>query len=279
MHMGDIEVRYLEGGNFCLDGGAMFGVVPKVFWDKKSPPDEKNRIRLRANSLLVRAHGKTIVIETGNGTKWDQKQRAIYAVQEGDPLVDSLAENGVQPHEVDLVINTHLHFDHAGGNTRIEKGRAVPAFPNARYVLQRSELAHATAPTERDRASYFPDNFVPLEAAGKLSLIGDDRVIAPGVELIRTPGHNADMMCVRLHGGGKVAFLFDDLIPMTPHLSLPWIMGYDLYPLQTLENKRKWIPQVVQGEWLALFVHDPLVPAAYLRERDGKIEVEPVKVD
>ena len=154
-----------------------------------------------------------------------------------------------------------------------------PTFRNARYVVQRGEFEHAKNPTERDRASYFPDNFMPLEAAGKLSLIGDDRVIAPGVELIRTPGHNADMMCVRLHGGGKVAFLFDDLIPMTPHLSLPWIMGYDLYPLQTLENKKKWIPQVVQGEWLALFVHDPHVPAAYLRERDGKIEVEPVKVD
>jgi glyoxylase-like metal-dependent hydrolase (beta-lactamase superfamily II) len=146
-------------------------------------------------------------------------------------------------------------------------------------VVQRGEFEHAKNPTERDRASYFPDNFVPLEAAGKLSLIGDDRVIAPGVELIRTPGHNADMMCVRLHGGGKVAFLFDDLIPMTTHLSLPWIMGYDLYPLQTLENKKKWIPQVVQGEWLALFVHDPHVPAAYLREREGKIEIEPTKVD
>src|SRR5579863_900339 len=129
MHLGDIEVRYLDGGNFWLDGGAMFGVVPKVFWDKKCAPDEKNRIRLRANSLLVRAHGKTIVIETGNGTKWDAKQRGIYAIQEGDPLIDSLAAHGVQPRDVDLVINTHLHFDHAGGNTRVENGRAVPTFP------------------------------------------------------------------------------------------------------------------------------------------------------
>src|SRR5258708_17443861 len=166
MHLGDIEVRYLDGGNFWLDGGAMFGVVPKVFWDKKSPPDEKNRIPLRANSLLVRAHKKTIVIETGNGTKWEQKQRAIYAVQEGDPLVDSLAEHRVQPHEVDLVINTHLHFDHSGGNTRIENGRAVPTFPRARYFVQRRELKPEATPTEPDPASYFPENFNPITYAG-----------------------------------------------------------------------------------------------------------------
>ena len=228
------------------------------------------------HGFLVRFPGGAVLVDTGAGgpQRWLDDWRVVNR-----SVADALDDLDMTPGDISLVINTHLHFDHCGGNTRIANDKVVPTFRNARYVVQRGEFEHAKNPTERDRASYFPDNFMPLEAAGKLSLIGDDRVIAPGVELIRTPGHNADMMCVRLHGGGKVAFLFDDLIPMTTHLSLPWIMGYDLCPLQTLENKKKWIPQVVQGEWLALFVHDPHVPAAYLREREGKIEVEPAKVD
>lgn len=279
MHLGDIEIRYLDGGNFSLDGGAMFGVVPKVFWDKKSAPDERNRIRLRANSLLVRALGKTIVIETGIGTKWDAKQRAIYAVQEGDPLVDSLAANGAQPGDIDLVINTHLHFDHAGGNTRIEDGRAVPTFPRARYVVQRAELAHAAAPTERDRASYFPENFQPITEAGLWDLVEGDTQILPGISVARIPGHNADIQAVVLTGGGKTLAFVADLLPTRHHIPLPWIMAYDLYPLQTLETKRKWLPRMVKDNWIVVFGHDPDVAAATLHERDGKIEFEPVDLN
>ncbi len=279
MHLGDIEIRYLDGGNFCLDGGAMFGVVPKVFWDKKSPPDERNRIRLRANSLLVRAHGKTIVIETGNGTKWDAKQRAIYAVQDGDPLLDSLAQQGVQPRQVDLVINTHLHFDHAGGNTRIENGRAVPTFPRARYVLQRGELAHAAAPTERDRASYFPENFQPITEAGLWDLSDGDAEILPGIRVARIPGHNADIQAVVLTGGGKTLAFVADLLPTRHHIPLPWIMAYDLYPLQTLETKRQWLPRMVKENWIVVFGHDPDVATATLYEHDGKIDLEPVDLN
>ena len=279
MHLGDIEVRYLDGGNFWLDGGAMFGVVPKVFWEKKSPPDEKNRIRLRANSLLVRAHGKTIVIETGNGTKWDAKQRAIYAVQDGDPLLDSLAQSGVQPRDVDLVIDTHLHFDHAGGNTRIENGRAVPTFPRARYVVQRGELEHAAAPTERDRASYFPDNFQPISEAGLWDLTDGDQPILPGISVARIPGHNAGIQAVVLTGGGKTLAFVADLLPTRHHIPLPWIMAYDLYPLQTLETKRKWLPRMAKENWIVVFGHDPDVAAASLHERDGKIEFEPVHLN
>jgi glyoxylase-like metal-dependent hydrolase (beta-lactamase superfamily II) len=279
MHLGDIEIRYLAGGNFWLDGGAMFGVVPKVFWDKKSPPDEKNRIRLRANSLLVRAHGKAIVIETGNGTKWDPKQRAIYNVQEGDPLVDSLAKNGIQPHEVDLVINTHLHFDHAGGNTRMENGRAVPTFPRARYVVQRAELDHAANPSERDRASYFPENFQPITDAGLWNLVEGDTQILPGIAVAGIPGHNADIQAVVLIGGGKTLAFVADLLPTRHHIPLPWIMAYDLYPLQTLETKRKWVPRMAKENWIVVFGHDPDVAAATLHDRDGKIEFEPVDLN
>jgi glyoxylase-like metal-dependent hydrolase (beta-lactamase superfamily II) len=278
LKLGDLEFHIVEAGRFRLDGGAMFGVIPKPMWEKKAPADSHNRIEMSMNSLLIYAGGKRILVETGAGDKHNEKFHEIYAL-EGPTLLENLKDYGCHPDDIDIVVNTHLHFDHCGGNTKVVNGKVVPTFRNARYIVQRGEFEHAKGPTERDRASYFPDNFLPIEAAGKLSLMNDDRVIAPGVELIRTPGHNADMMCVKLHGGGKAAFLFDDLIPMTAHLPLPWIMGYDLYPLTTLENKKRWIPEVIKGEWVALFVHDPHVPAAYLRERDGKVEFEPAKVD
>jgi glyoxylase-like metal-dependent hydrolase (beta-lactamase superfamily II) len=279
MHIGDMEIRYLGGGGFRLDGGAIFGIVPKVFWEKKSPPDERNRIQMRANSLLVRAQGKTIIIETGNGTKWDAKNRGIYAIQDGDPLIDSLASQGLQPRDVDLVINTHLHFDHAGGNTRMENDRAVPTFPRARYVVQRAELAHAATPTERDRASYFPDNFQPITDAGLWDLVEGDQQILPGISVTRIPGHNADIQAVLLTGGGKTLAFVADLLPTRHHIPLPWIMAYDLYPMQSLETKRAWIPRMVKENWMVVFGHDPEIAAAMLHERDGKMEFEPVDLN
>jgi glyoxylase-like metal-dependent hydrolase (beta-lactamase superfamily II) len=278
LKLGDLEFHIVSDGHVWLDGGAMFGVVPKPLWDKKLSPDLRNRVKLAMNCLLIYAGGKHILVETGAGGKWDAKFRDIYAL-DGPRLAERLSEYGVHPEDIDIVVNTHLHFDHCGGNTKIENGRAVAAFPNARYVVQKGEFEHAKNPTERDRASFHPDNYIPIEAAGNLSLIDGDRVIAPGVELIRVPGHTADMQCVKITGGGKTAFFFADLVPMTPHLALPWIMAYDLYPLTTLENKKKWISQVAREEWLALFVHDSIAPAAYIRERNGRWEAEPEKVD
>ncbi len=279
MHLGDIEIRFLDGGAFGLDGGAMFGVVPKALWEKKSPPDERNRIRMRANSLLVRAHKRTILIETGNGTKWDAKQRAIYNVQDGDPLLDSLHRAGVQPDDIDLVINTHLHFDHAGGNTRIVGDRAVPTFRNARYVVQKSELEHALAPSERDRASYLPDNYQPIADAGQWNLVDGDAEILPGISVARIPGHNASIQAVLLNGGGKSLAFVADLLPTRHHIPLPWIMAYDLYPMQTLETKRKWLPRFINEGWMVVFAHDPDIAAATLHDRDGKIEIESVDLN
>ena len=279
MHFGDYEVRYLDGGKFYLDGGAMFGVVPKPLWEKKSPPDERNRILMRANSLLVRGHGKTILVETGNGTKWDAKQRGIYGIQDGDPLMDSLAQTGVQPDQIDLVINTHLHFDHAGGNTRIVGNRPRPTFRHARYVVQRAELEHAMNPTERDRASYFPENFAPISKEGSWDLVEGDTEIVPGISVTRIPGHNANIQAVTISGGGKTLAFVADLLPTRHHISLPWIMAYDLYPLQTLETKRQWLPRLLTRGWVTVFGHDPDFAAATLHERDGKIELEPVDLN
>jgi glyoxylase-like metal-dependent hydrolase (beta-lactamase superfamily II) len=279
MKLGDLEFHILNDGTFGLDGGAMFGVIPRPMWERVAPPDDRNRIRLRMNSLLIRTAGKLILVETGAGDKFDPKRREIYALQ-GQRLPEHLAARGVKPEQVDIVINTHLHFDHCGGNTRMIDGNLAPAFPNALYITQRGELEHARHASERDRASYFPENYEPMAKTGQWSLIEKEaEIVAPGVELIRAPGHNRDMMCVRLTGGGQTAMLLADLVPTTAHLPLPWIMGFDLYPMETLENKRKWIPELVRGDWLAIFAHDPNVPAARLRERDGKVVAEPVQVD
>jgi glyoxylase-like metal-dependent hydrolase (beta-lactamase superfamily II) len=279
MRLGDIEIRHIHSGNFYLDGGAMFGVVPKPLWEKKSPPDSRNRIRLAANSLLVRAGNENILIETGNGTKWTPKLRDIYAIDEGDPLTQNLATAGVSPSQVDLVINTHLHFDHSGGNTKLLDDHAVPSFPNAQYIVQADEFAHAANPTERDRASYFEDNFLPIRQSGQWKLISGDTEILPGISVVRIPGHNASIQAVKLTGGGKTVFFVADLFPTRHHLPLAWIMAYDLYPLQTLETKRKWMRTIVEDGWIVVFGHDPDVPAATLYERENKVAFEPVDLN
>jgi len=257
----------------------MFGVVPKPLWEKKMPADERNRIPLAANSLLVRAGGKNILVETGNGTKWDAKLRNIYGFTEGDPYRVSLAKAGVKPEEIDIVINTHLHFDHAGGNTRLEDGRLTPTFPNAKYVVQRAELEHAMRPTERDRASYYAHDFVPITEAGQWQFVDGDCEIFPGIRVVKIPGHNLQIQGVQITAGGKTLMFVADLIPTRHHLPLPWIIAYDLYPLTTLETKRKWIGEIVRNEWIVAFGHDPDFPAGTLHEVDGKVVCEPVDLN
>ena len=279
MHFGEIEVSPIHAGTFWLDGGSMFGVVPKTMWEKKMVPDEKNRLAFATNSLLVRAGGKTVLIETGSGTKWDAKLRNIYRFSDGDPLTESLAKAGVKPEEIDLVINTHLHFDHAGGNTRLADGRAVPAFPNARYVVQKAELDHAIQPTERDRASYYPHDFVPITEAGQWQFVDGDTELLPGISVVKIPGHNLNIQGVQIKGGGKKLMYVSDLIPTRHHLPLPWIIAYDLYPLTTLETKRKWISEFVKDGWIVVFGHDPDFPAGTLYERDGKVVFEPLDLN
>jgi len=276
MKLGDLEFWLLTDGTFRLDGGAMFGVIPRTMWERVAPPDDRNRILMAMNSLLVRTAGKWILIETGAGDKWKPKLMDIFAFEAPPRLPEKLAARGVPPGKIDIVVNTHLHLDHCGWNTRIVDGAAVPVFPNAQHVVQRDELEHAKAPNERDRASYFPDNFVPLEKSGQWSLLDGDSEVVSGVELVRVPGHNRDMMCVLLRGGGKTVFFTADLLPTVAHLPVPWIMGYDLYPMTTLENKKKWIAQAVREQWLVIFGHEAATPAGYLREKDGVHVFEPV---
>lgn len=276
MFFGDIEVRHLDAGSFRLDGGSMFGIVPRTMWEKKMQPDERHRLKFACNSLLVRTGGKTIVVETGNGTKWDAKLRHIYSFPENDPLTESLTKEGVQPAQVDLVINTHLHFDHAGGNTRLHNGRPVPAFPNAKYVVQRDELPHALKPTEKDRASYYAQDFVPITEAGQWQFVEGDTEVLPGISVTKIPGHNLQIQGIQIRGGGKKLMYVSDLLPTRHHLPLPWIIAYDLYPLTTLETKRKWIAEFVKDGWIVVFGHDPDFPAGTLHEQDGKVVAERV---
>ncbi|PYU25100.1 MAG: MBL fold metallo-hydrolase [Acidobacteria bacterium] len=280
MKLGSIEFHILNDGTFRLDGGAMFGVIPKPMWERVVTPDERNRITLTMNSLLIRTAAQWILVETGAGDKWDDKRRDIYAFEGAPRLPAQLAARGLEPEQIDIVVNTHLHFDHCGWNTRIVNHQAVPTFPNARYFVHRGELEHARHATERDRVSYLTDNFEPIAQSGQWQLVEDERCeIVSGVELIVLAGHTNDMMAVRLSSGGQTAIFLSDLVPMTSHLSLPWIMGFDSYPLTTLENKKKWLPQIVREGWLALFCHDGKTPAARLREQDGKIIADPVVVD
>ena len=279
MTLGDIEVHLLTDGTLRLDGGAMFGVVPKPLWERKAPADDRNRILLAMNILLIRAAGKWLLIETGGGDKWDSKLRSIYAIENSPSLIDKITANGVPPAKIDFVINTHLHFDHCGWNTRMLNGKLVPTFPNARYVVQRLEFDHAMKPTERDRASYEQANFAPIDDAGQWNFVDGDTEIVPGIELVVAPGHTRHMQCVKISGGGKTLFFTADLVPTSAHLPYPWVMGYDLYPLTTLENKKKWLPRAEREGWTVVFPHDPKTPAVRLHEHETKLEFEPVAMD
>jgi len=279
MKLGSIEFHILDDGTFRLDGGQMFGVIPRTIWERVAPPDDKNRVTFSMNSLLIRAADKWILVETGAGDKWDAKDRDIYAF-EGARLPEQLAAHDVRPEQIDIVVNTHLHFDHCGWNTRMIDGAAVPTFPNAKYFVHLGEFEHARHPSERDRASYLPENFEPMVKSGQWHLVeGEGGEVAPGVELIVLPGHTSDMMGVRLSSGSQTAIFLSDLVPTTAHLPLPWIMSFDLYPMTTLENKKKWLPLIAREGWLALFCHDEKIPAARLREEGRKIIAEPVVVD
>lgn len=275
MKVGAIEVDLLCDGTFRLDGGAMFGVVPKPLWEKKAPPDSSNRILLGLHPLLVRTGDRVILVDTGIGRKEKGKFPEIFAVGGETDVVASLASFGLLPEDVDTVVCTHLHFDHAGGGTRLDEiGRAVPTFPKARHLLQRVELHDATHPTARSRASYFPDNWEPLREAGLLDLVEGEFDVAPGVRTVLMKGHIRATQGVLVESEGARAFYPADMIPTSVHVPAPWVMGYDLYPLDTLAFKEKLLPRAIEEEWVLFFEHDPLVGAARLHRDGREIAVE-----
>lgn len=258
----------------------MFGVVPKVLWEKKFPADERNRIALATNCLLVRGPDFVLLIESGVGDKWDERSREIYAVEHPPSLTASLAAHGVRPEDVDGLIVSHLHFDHCGGATAREGEDLVPVFPNATMYVQEAELAHARAPNPRDRASYLPENWEPYERVGRLTTLSGESEIRPGVRVVPLPGHNSGMQAMRIDADGRTAFYFADALPTTAHVPIPWIMSYDLYPVELIENKRRLLDQAVREEWLCVFEHDPTVPwGTIVDEVTGKRRVHVVPRD
>ncbi len=279
--LGKLRIHALEGGTQRLDGGAMFGVVPKPLWERRIPADERNRIPLGMRCLLVETPDELVLIETGLGNKEDEKFRGIYGVDNAsgagrpDRVHDSLAAAGFRAEDVGIVINTHLHFDHAGGNTyRDEGGEVRLSFPNARYFVQRGEWEWAHLGNERTQASYLPDNFEPVMAAGRLELMEGDVEIVPGISVYRTPGHCPHHQSVLVTSGGETACFLADVLPTFAHLPLPWIMGYDVEPLVTLESKRALLRRATEERWLLVSNHDPVTAWGYAVSEGKGIRLE-----
>ena len=276
MKLGSIEIHALSDGTFGLDGGQMFGVVPKVFWEKKLPADERNRIRLGLTCLLVRTAKHNVLIETGIGDKFDARHAEIYNINHSSRLLDELPRHGLGARDIDIVINTHLHFDHCGWNTQRDGTRIVPTFPQARYFVQRAEWEHALHPSERDRASYLENWFVPAES--QTEFVEGACEIVPGIRVELAPGHVRDLQCVWIESEGERACFISDLVPTHVHLPYPWIMAFDLYPMDTLASKKRLLPRLAEERVLVVFPHDAEFPWGLLKEVEGELAFQPVAV-
>jgi glyoxylase-like metal-dependent hydrolase (beta-lactamase superfamily II) len=279
--LGALRIHAIQAGGQKLDGGAMFGVVPKPLWERRIPADERNRIQLGMRCLLIEHKSGLILIDTGAGNKETQKFYDIYGIENKGAngrtaLEDGLAHLGVKPEDITLVINSHLHFDHAGGNTyRDEDGVVRPSFPKARYLVQRGEYRYATHPNERTSASYFPPNYEPLREAKSLVLADGEREIADGIRAIPTPGHVPFHQGILIESQGERAFYLGDLVPTTSHLPLAWIMGYDVEPLVTLETKRAILARAKQEHWLVVLEHDATNAWGYVGHDEKSYTFEP----
>ena len=273
---GDVQLTTLHDGPFKLDGGAMFGVVPKTLWERKTEPDDRNRIQMSMRPLLVEADWGRMIIDCGAGDKMDAKSRDIYALDPARGLDAALSDAGLSRESIDVALATHLHFDHFGAATVRRGGALVPRFPNARYIIRDAEWEDATHPNERNRASYLQDDFIPLHAAGVIDFFTGDTTIKPGVRVERSGGHTGQHQIVYVESGGKTAVFPADIIPTSAHLPDPWVTGYDLFPLESLAFKKRLIREAIDGEYLIFFEHDPHIAAGYIREREGKRFVEQV---
>jgi glyoxylase-like metal-dependent hydrolase (beta-lactamase superfamily II) len=273
--IGDFELTVVSDGTYFLDGGAFFGVVPKTMWSRKTAPDELNRLDAGLNSLLIRTGSKNILVETGIGNKLPEKLVQIY--KQPARLLDNLHAAGVAPEDIDIVINTHLHFDHCGWNT-VRRGDGFAAtFPKAKYYVQRGEWEHGRLQLERDAISYMSPNYDPLLESGQMELLDGDREIAPDISVKVFPGHTANMQAVIVSSGRKTACYISDLIPTSWHLEPTWLMAFDLFPLHTIQSKKNYYARAISEGWLTVFTHDDATPWGYVeRGEKGRLTVKPV---
>jgi len=277
--LGDFQLDLISAGRFRLDGGAMFGVVPRVLWERVAPPDDRNRIELALHCLLIRDGKRTILVETGMGEKWGPKDRDIYALRSEGGIEAALQRLGVPLESINTVLLTHLHFDHAGGATRLDSGgEAVPTFPNAEYFVQRKEWDLAFDLNERTQASFRRENYEPLARSGQIRLLDGEAEIAPGVSAVPMPGHTPGLQGVLVRAGGSAACFPSDLIPTAAHLPYPYIMGYDLFPLTTLETKKRIISRALAEGWILHLVHEPETPVGTLILEKGRVVLRPLEV-
>ncbi len=268
--LGDFELTVVSDGTYFLDGGGFFGVVPKSLWSKKVAADDQNRVAAGLNSLLVRTGEKNVLIETGIGNKLSEKMVRIYT--QPAKLLENLYSAGIAPEDIDIVINTHLHFDHCGWNTVRQDGKIAPTFPRAKYYAPEGERQYARHPSERDAISFISENYDPLVESGQMTLLKGGEEIVPGISVKTFPGHTAHMQAVIVGSGGKTACYISDLIPTSAHIDLTWGMAFDLYPLQTIESRKQYYAEAIPERWLTVFTHDPTTPWGYVeRGEKGKL--------
>jgi len=273
MKIGKYTLHIINSGYFALDGGAMFGIIPKPLWQKTNPPDEVNRIKLATRNLLLTNGSRKILIDTGMGNKWDEKSKNIYAVDQANSLEGSLNELSLKPGDVTDVILTHLHFDHTGGSTKFENGKPVPTFPNAKYYVQKKNYDWAINPSDRDKGSYLKDNFQPLMDEGVLEFIDGEEKFDDEIEFVIINGHTFAQQLIKISDSSNTILYCGDLFPTTSHIPLPYVMGYDLQPLITVEEKKKILTKAIDENWKIFFEHDPETALATVKKDEKGFRV------
>lgn len=277
MHrLGDFELHTVSDGFFRLDGGAMFGIVPKTAWAKVAPPDEQNRIQLSLSTLLIRTGTHNVLVDTGIGTKHDDEFNRTYAVDHFTTAPESLRKLGLSVDDIDFVILSHLHFDHAGGATLRKNGSILPTFPGAKYVIQRGMWDEALDLNPRTKGSYHPEDFVPLRDAGLVMFVDGDADIVPGVRVWKSGGHVKHHQCVVAESGGRKAIYWADILPTTAHVRPAWVMGYDLFPHEVAAAKASLLDQAAREEWVNVFEHDPKTAMGVIRKEGARFSVEAI---